>query len=59
MSEIRNVIMQLASQDPTYKQGIAAMEAQVQRMPIVPEDLDDAIAMLEFVLQNPDKSTCL
>ena len=55
MSEIRNIIMQLASQDPTYKQGIDAMEAQVQRMPIVPEDLDDAIAMLEFVLQNPDK----
>jgi hypothetical protein len=55
MSEIRNIIMQLASQDPTYKQGIDSMEAQVQRMPIVPEDLDDAIAMLEFVLQNPDK----
>ena len=55
MRVIRNIIMQLASQDPTYKQGIDAMEAQVQRMPIVPEDLDDAIAMLEFVLQNPDK----
>jgi hypothetical protein len=55
MSEIRNVIMQMAEQDPRFQQGIAQMEKQVERMPIVPEDLDDAIAMLEFVLQNPDK----
>jgi len=55
MSEIRNVIMQMAQQDPRFQQGVSQMEKQVERMPIVPEDLDDAIAMLEFVLQNPDK----
>jgi len=55
MSEIRNVIMQMAEQDPRFQQGIDQMEKQVERMPIVPEDLDDAIALLEFVLQNPDK----
>jgi hypothetical protein len=31
------------------------MEAQLARRPIVPEDLDKAIGLLEFVLQNPDK----
>ena len=55
MSEIRNVIMQMAQQDPRFQQGVSQMEKQVERMPIVPEDLDDAISMLEFVLQNPDK----
>jgi hypothetical protein len=53
--EIRNAIMQMAEQDPQYVQAVDAMEAQVARMPIVPEDLDEAIQILEFVLQNPDK----
>jgi hypothetical protein len=53
--EIRNAIMQMAEQDPQYAQAVDAMEAQVARMPIVPEDLDEAIQILEFVLQNPDK----
>jgi hypothetical protein len=53
--EIRNAIMQMAEQDPQYAQAVDAMEAQVARMPIVPEDLDEAIKILEFVLQNPDK----
>ena len=53
--EIRNAIMQMAEQDPQYAQAVDAMEAQVARMPIVPEDLDQAIQILEFVLQNPDK----
>ena len=53
--EIRNAIMQMAEQDPQYAQAVNAMEAQVARMPIVPEDLDEAIQILEFVLQNPDK----
>jgi len=53
--EIRNAIMQMAEQDPQYAQAVDAMEAQVARMPIVPEDLDQAIQVLEFVLQNPDK----
>ena len=53
--EIKDVIMQMAEQDPRYAQVIDAVESQVARMPIVPEDLDKAIKMLEFVLQNPDK----
>lgn len=53
--EIRNAIMQMAEQDPQYAQAVDAMEAQVARMPVVPEDLDEAIQILEFVLQNPDK----
>ena len=53
--EIRNAIMQMAEQDPQYAPAINAMEAQIARMPIVPEDLDQAIQVLEFVLQNPDK----
>ncbi len=53
--EIRNAIMQMAEQDPQYAPAIDAMEAQIARMPIAPEDLDEAIQILEFVLQNPDK----
>ncbi len=53
--EIKNAIMQMAEQDPQYEKAIDMMEAQVARMPIVPEDLDEAIQILEFVLQNPDK----
>jgi hypothetical protein len=52
---IRDAVMQMAQSDPRYAKAIDAIEAQVSRMPIVPEDLDDAIALLEFVLQHPDK----
>jgi len=53
--DIRTVITQMAEQDPQYAQAVDAMEAQLARRPIVPEDLDKAIGLLEFVLQNPDK----
>lgn len=53
--DIRTVITQMAEQDPQYEQAVDAMEAQLARKPIVPEDLDKAIGLLEFVLQNPDK----
>lgn len=53
--DIRNAIMQMAANDPQYARAVDIMEEQVARMPIVPEDLDEAIALLEFVLQNPDK----
>lgn len=52
---IKDAIMQMANSDPRFAQAVDMMEAQVARMPIVPEDLDEAIALLEFVLQNPDK----
>lgn len=53
--DIRTVITQMAEQDPQYAKAVDAMEAQLARKPIVPEDLDKAIGLLEFVLQNPDK----
>ena len=53
--EIRNAITQMAEQDPQYAPAIDAIEAQLARTPIVPEDLDEAIQLLEFVIQNPDK----
>jgi hypothetical protein len=53
--DIRNAIMQMAASDPQYAKAVDVMEEQVARMPVVPEDLDEAIALLEFVLQNPDK----
>lgn len=52
---IRDMIMQMASKDPALTQGVDAMEAQLQRTPIVPEDMDEAIKLLEYVIQNPDK----
>lgn len=52
---IREQIMQMAQSDPRFAQAVDMMEAQLARSPIVPEDLDEAIALLEFVLQNPDK----
>lgn len=53
--EIRNAIMQMAASDPSFAKGIDAIEAQLGATPIVPEDLDEAISLLEFVLQNPDR----
>ena len=52
---IRKQVMQMAESDPRFAQAVDMMEAQLARAPIVPEDLDEAIALLEFVLQNPDK----
>jgi len=52
---IRDMIMQMASKDPSLTQGVDAMEAQLQRTPIVPEDMDEAVKLLEYVIQNPDK----
>ncbi len=52
---IKEQVMQLAESTPEFERGMQAIEQQLERMPIVPEDMDDAIAMLEFVLQNPDK----
>jgi hypothetical protein len=52
---IKDQIMKMVEGDPKFAEAVDMMEQQVARMPIVPEDLDEAIAMLEFVLQNPDK----
>ena len=52
---IREQIMQMASADPRVAQAVDLMEERLARAPIVPEDLDEAIKLLEFVLQNPEK----
>lgn len=52
---IKDKIMQMASSDPSFAKGIGAIEAGLGATPIVPEDMDEAIALLEFVLQNPEK----
>ena len=51
---IRDQIMQIAQSDPRFAQAIEAMERAVVNMPIVPEDLDDAIEVLELIVQQPD-----
>lgn len=53
--EIKDAIMEMAASDPQYIKAVDAMESELARMPVVPEDLDEAIALLEFVLKNPDK----
>lgn len=50
---IRDQIMQIAQSDPKFSQAIDAMETQVAQMPIMAEDLEKAIKVLEMVVQNP------
>lgn len=51
----KNLIMQIAQNDPQFTRIIDAIEQQIGSMPVTPGDLDEAIQLLEFVLQNPDK----
>ena len=51
---IRDQIMQIAENDPRFAQAVEAMERAVVNMPIVPEDLDDAIEILELIVQRPE-----
>ena len=50
---IRDEIMQIAQSDPRFAQAVETMERAVVNMPIVPEDLDEAIEILELIVQNP------
>lgn len=50
---IRDQIMEMAQSDPRFAEAVDAMERAVVNMPIVPEDLDEAIELLEFVVQRP------
>jgi hypothetical protein len=52
---IRDQIMQMAQSDPQFAQAVDAMEQAVINMPVTPEDLEEVIELLEFVVQNPDK----
>lgn len=51
----RDQIIQIAQQDPRFMQGVDTMEEMLQQSPIMPEDMDEAIQLLEFALNNPDK----
>jgi len=51
----REQIIELAHQDPRFMQGVDTMEEMLQHSPIMPEDMDEAIQLLEFALNNPDK----
>ncbi len=52
---LKDMIMQMAANDPQLARAVDTMEAQLERTSIVPEDLDEAIQLLEFVIQNPAK----
>ena len=52
---IREEIMQIAQSDPRFTEAVEAMERAVVNMPIVPEDLDDAIQILELIVQDPNR----
>jgi len=51
----REQIIELAQKDPRFAQGVDTMEEMLQQSPIMPEDMDEAIQLLEFALTNPDK----
>ena len=51
----REIITQLAQQDPKFAQAVDMMEEQLARQPLVPEDIGEIIQVLEAMLQNPDQ----
>jgi len=51
----RQQIIKLAHQDPRFMQGVDTMEEMLQHSPIMPEDMDEAIQLLEYALNNPDQ----
>ena len=50
---IRETLLEFASQSPEFGQGIDVIEERLSRTAMVPEDLTEAIEMLEAALQNP------
>lgn len=52
---IRDQIMQMAAGNPDVQKAVDNIEQQLSSTPIMPDDLNEAIKLLEFVLQNPDK----
>ena len=55
MSQIKDQILQIAESDPTYQQAIDQIEQALTGMDIEPDELEQAIKLFEFVLQNPDQ----
>jgi len=48
-------IVELVKQTPQVQQAVDIIEAQLSRAPIMPEDLDEIIKMLEAVVQDPSR----
>lgn len=48
-------IVELVKQTPQIQQAVDIIEAQLQRAPIMPEDLDEMIKMLESVVEDPNR----
>ena len=44
----RDQIIEIAHKDPRFMQGVDTMEEMLQHSPIMPEDMDDAIKLLEI-----------
>lgn len=51
----RQVLMQIAASDPQFSRAVDQMEMELARTPTTPEEIAEAIKILEFVLSNPDK----
>lgn len=52
--DVRSII-ELLKQTPEVQRAVDIIDAQLERMPIMPEDLDEIIAMLEAVVQDPNR----
>lgn len=48
-------IVELVKQTPEVQRAVDIIDAQLERMPIMPEDLDEIIGMLEAVVQDPNR----
>ena len=48
-------IVDLVKQTPQVQQAVDVIEAQLARAPIMPEDLDEIIGMLEAVVEDPNR----
>lgn len=52
--DVRSII-ELLKQTPEVQRAVDIIDAQLERMPIMPEDLDEIIGMLEAVVQDPNR----
>lgn len=48
-------IVDLVKQSPQVQQAVDIIEAQLARAPIMPEDIDEIISMLEAVVEDPNR----
>jgi hypothetical protein len=51
----KRVLIELAKSNPVIQKGVQAIESQLASKPIMPEDLDGIIKMLEYILDHPDQ----